>query len=288
MKTTVYTLNAFAAAENGGNPAGVVLNADDLNEAQMLKIAQEVGFSETAFVQKSSKADFRVRFFTTVGEIDLCGHATIATFFLLKEKGVVTPGKYTQETLAGILDIEISQEGNVLMNQPLPQYFGTLDKQEIADVIDLPLEEIADDLPIEMVSTGVKNVFIPLKKLSTLLELELDYEKVAPVTKKHGGFHLFSLETLFEDSTAHCRNIAPHNGIAEESATGTASGAISCYLFKHNKLSADQAKNITIEQGYCMEMPSEIFVSLGTQDNEISSVQVGGAGMNIEEMEVEV
>jgi PhzF family phenazine biosynthesis protein len=81
--TEVYILNAFSATAEGGNPAGVVADATSMTEEQIQEIARELGYSETAFVQTSDVADFKVRFFTPVTEVDLCGHATIATFSLL-------------------------------------------------------------------------------------------------------------------------------------------------------------------------------------------------------------
>src|SRR6185369_17713524 len=84
MKIKVFTLNSFAKTQEGGNPAGVVLDSGNLSEVQMLAAAKEVGFSETAFVGKSNKADFKVRFFTPTDEVDLCGHATIATYALMQ------------------------------------------------------------------------------------------------------------------------------------------------------------------------------------------------------------
>ena len=90
----VYTLNAFTDDVSGGNPAGVVLDADNLTEKQMQGIAKKVGFSETAFVMSSDSADFRVRFFTPSDEVDLCGHATIATFKLLLLKGRIATVVY--------------------------------------------------------------------------------------------------------------------------------------------------------------------------------------------------
>lgn len=80
MKITAYKINAFAKTNEGGNPAGIVLNADVLSENDMKKIAGILGLSETAFVIKSDVADYRVRFFTPSEEVDLCGHATIGTF----------------------------------------------------------------------------------------------------------------------------------------------------------------------------------------------------------------
>ena len=96
MAHIVYRINAFTDNNNGGNPAGVVLDSDSYTAEEMLKIASEVGYSETAFVMRSTQADFKVRFFTPVSEVDLCGHATVATFNLLRDLGVISIGNYTR------------------------------------------------------------------------------------------------------------------------------------------------------------------------------------------------
>jgi PhzF family phenazine biosynthesis protein len=120
MKIKVFTLNSFAKTIDGGNPAGVVLNADGLSEKEMVLIAKKVALSETAFITRSSKADFKVRFFTPTDEVDLCGHATIATYSLMHTLGKIKAGNYTQETKAGILGIKIHEDGTIFMNQTLP------------------------------------------------------------------------------------------------------------------------------------------------------------------------
>ena len=132
MSRKVYRLNAFAKTEDGGNPAGVVIDAEHLSANQMQAIAKEVGYSETAFVMKSDKADFRVRFFTPTNEVDLCGHATIATFNLLRDLGIVAKGQYTQETKAGVLKIAICED-EVFMEQKLPEFDQILNHDEIID-----------------------------------------------------------------------------------------------------------------------------------------------------------
>lgn len=289
MKIKVYTLNAFASEPHGGNPAGVVLDADDLSKEEMLKIATKVGFSETAFVSKSKVADFKVRFFTPSEEVDLCGHATIATFFLLKEKNILSAGVYVQETKAGVLNVEITESGKVLMNQANPEYFGELERQEIADSLNISVDLIMDSLPIEIVSTGLRDILIPIKSLSDLLAIKPNFQKVLEVSKKHEvvGYHLFSLETQFE-SIAHTRNLAPLYDIDEESATGTSNGGLSCYLFKHKILNEKEVQNIVLEQGYCMNLPSKISVSLSTKGDKIMAVKVGGKALNIQEKEFNI
>lgn len=124
MNVEVYTLNAFSEGERGGNPAGVVLEqALSLDAAQMQLIAKELGFSETAFMEKSLLADYKIRYFTPASEVDLCGHATIAAFGLMHSLGLSKEAtSYSIETKAGILDVDISSEGLVYLSQVVPQF----------------------------------------------------------------------------------------------------------------------------------------------------------------------
>jgi PhzF family phenazine biosynthesis protein len=289
MIIKVYTLNAFAKTQKGGNSAGVVLEAGNLSDKQMQKIAQEVGFSETAFVSKSDKADFKVQFFTPNGEVDLCGHATIATFFLMAKLELIKVGKYTQETKAGVLNIEVKPNGAIFMNQNTPQFFQEIDKTEIANSLNIPTEMIDSDLPIQIVSTGLKDILIPISNLSDLHSIKPNFEKVSEISKKYDvvGYHLFTLETKF-GSTAHCRNLAPLYDIPEESATGTSSGALSCYLWENRKIDNQQSQNLVFEQGYSMEKPSEILVNLKIDEEKIMEVKVGGIASNVQQKEIKI
>lgn len=289
MGIEVYTLDVFAVTTNGGNPAGVVLDANFLSKDDMQKIAKKVGFSETAFVQNSNSADYKVTFFTPDGEVDLCGHATVAVFYLLANKGIIQTGKYTQETKAGILKVECRDDGSIYMNQCNPKFYEKLNKKEIADTLNIDLDDIMDDLPIQIVSTGLKDILIPIKSLKTLCEIEPNFDKISHVSKKYDvtGYHLFTLETKF-DSTAHCRNFAPLYGIPEEAATGTSNGALSCYLYKYKKILEKDTKNLVFEQGYSMKRPSNILTNLIICDHKIVEVKVGGTALNMEKKNIEL
>lgn len=279
MRVIVYTLNSFAKTKDGGNPAGVVLQADGLSDEKMLGIAQQVGFSETAFVQKSEKANYKVRFFTPNSEVELCGHATIATFALLKNKKMIDDGILCQETKAGILNIEVDHD-KIYMNQNTPEYLNIIDKNEVAESLNITQNDFISHLPIQIVSTGLKDIMIPVKSLDRLFSIKPDYKKIASLSKRYNiiGFHVFSLETKF-DSTAHCRNFAPLYNINEESATGTSNGALACYLYNHGVINQAQSSELVFEQGYSMRKPSEILVSLKIDKNKICEVKVGGTAI---------
>lgn len=277
QRIRVYTLNAFAKTKRGGNPAGVVLDADRLAETSMQKIAARVGLSETAFVQKSAEADFKIRFFTPAAEVDLCGHATIAVFSLLFGLRRIQAGKHREETKAGILEVEVQKDGTIFMEQTLPFFEKAIDRREVAGSLGIGLDSLAPNLPVQIVSTGLRDIIVPIISLQVLSSIKPDLDKIADISKKHGavGYHAFTLKTKHK-STAHCRNFAPLYGIPEEAATGTSSGALACYLFKHGKITEEQAQRLLFEQGYGMRKPSEILVRLDIGNKHITGVHVGG------------
>lgn len=282
----VYTLPAFSKDGKGGNPAGVVLFPENLTDIQMQKMAEKVGYSETAFVMPSDRADFKVRFFTPSEEVDLCGHATVAAFYLLFRERHVKAGFYTQETKAGILKIEVKEDGQIFLQQARPQFLEILPKERVAVSLNLPVESIDSELPVEAVTTGLKDIMVPVKKLGDLLHLKPDFEKIEEISREYDavGYHVFSLETIQEKAAAHCRNFAPLFGIPEESATGTASGALASFLWKHQK---NKSLNLTFEQGYSMERPSEIYAQLQEENHEIINVTAGGYAVFMQELQVE-
>ena len=275
MSTKIYRVTAFSENTQGGNPAGVVLNADQLTEARMREIAKEVGYSETAFVMGSDKADFKVRFFTPVDEVDLCGHATVATFNLLRELGRITLGEYTQETKAGVLKLRVNAR-DIYMEQNRPDYYEVIQPKEIVGCFESQEVDYISPMPVEVVSTGLKDIILPVKDLETLLTLKPNLDFIHEISLKYDavGIHAFCIDPI-RPSLAYARNFAPRYGIDEESATGTASGALACYLKKH--LRGECEDRFVFEQGLSMNRPSKIHVDLKFEDEQIVEVYVGGS-----------
>lgn len=265
------------------------MNADSLSEEEMRKTAAVLGFSETAFVFKSNVADFKVRFFTPNEEVDLCGHATIATFYAMSSLNLLKQGKYEQETRAGILGIEIHNDNFVMMDQSIPVFSEVIDKDEVADSLNISTSQITADLVVQVVSTGLRDIMVPVRSIEILDAIRPDMKKVKEISQKYNtvGYHVFSLKSL-HGANAYCRNFAPLYGIPEESATGTSSGALGCYLYHYGKINKEQASHITFEQGYSMKSPSEIIVSLSIKEDKIFEVKVGGRAMNLTLTEVEI
>jgi len=270
----VTLVNSFTVNGKGGNPAGVVFNADTLSDAQKLKIAQAVGYSETAFVSNDNEADYEVSFFTTTGEVDFCGHATLATFSLMYQKGIITAGSYLQRTKAGILSVNIEPNGKVVMDQQLPQKLGSFSYKEISNSIGIESSILASTkLPIDIISTGLPDVIIPVPN-GCLDAIKPNDELIADFCEKHNvvGFHVFELCHSESKLTASCRNFAPLFGISEESATGTSNGALACYLSEHTALAYDYV----FEQGRAMNCTSLITASVQRKNSNVIEVKVGG------------
>jgi PhzF family phenazine biosynthesis protein len=270
----VMLVNSFTENGKGGNPAGVVFHADELSDVQKLKIAQAVGYSETAFVGNDDVADYEVSFFTTTGEVDFCGHATLATFSTMYQMGTLSAGYYIQRTKAGMLSVIIESGGKVVMEQQLPQKIDCFSYQEISKVIGIERNILeSTKLPIEVVSTGLPDVIIPVPN-GYLDTIQPDDTIIADFCKKHNvvGFHVFELCEPGSKFTASCRNFAPLFGISEESATGSSSGALACYLTEHLALGSDYV----FEQGRAMNCTSIITASVQSTHSGITNVKVGG------------
>lgn len=269
----VYVAAAFSKDDKGGNKAGVVLGRSELISVQKTAIAKEMGYSETAFVLDSDRADFKLQYFTPTEEVPLCGHATIAAFSTLKLLNMLDKPDCTIETGVGILNIHIRDDGLILMEQNRPTYLEVLDSDIFTGCIERNF--IDHRFPIQIVSTGLNDVMLPVDWAENLEQLSPDFEMIANMSKAKEvvGVHAFTM-IKGSDVTAICRNFAPLYGIDEESATGTASCALACYLFKYYK----QQSQYVFEQGHNMGEISRIVVNLSYHENVIDSVFVGGYG----------
>jgi PhzF family phenazine biosynthesis protein len=287
MWREVYSLSAFTKDNQGGNPAGAVLETVGLSESDMRDIAGKLGYSETAFVFKSDIADFKIRYFTPNEEVDVCGHATIATFSLMQRKGLVNQGTtYQIETKSGLLNVSVNQNQSVFLEQNPPVFREVIPKAEIAYTLGLHEDHLMEELPVQIVSTGLRDIIVPVTSLEVLKGLHPKYDLITEVSRKYHviGYHVFTSETI-GTSTAHCRNFAPLYGIKEESATGTANAALACYIAKYKGLSQQP---FVFEQGYGMNSPSEIVVNLTYDHDTITSVSVGGFGSRYETKRIKI
>jgi len=273
MAVTLYRASAFPSDGKGGNEAGVVLNADQLSDAAMLKIAARVNYSETAFVMASDQADFKVRFFTPLVEVPLCGHATIATFNLMRNIGIVSLGTYQVETGEGLLEVVVESTKVWLALSP-PTFGETVPADSLEQLLGIEKSAFSS-MPAQVVSCGIPEIFVGVKNRDILHALKPSEDAIKALCKKFGayGVYVFTQDTIDASSHAHGRNFIPVVGIYEESATGTASGALACYLQK--TLTPDQ-ETYYFEQGHVLHKPSCITVNLRVKQGTVDYVNVGG------------
>ncbi|WP_416838890.1 PhzF family phenazine biosynthesis protein [Haloferax sp. DFSO52] len=268
-------VDAFTTEPMSGNVAGVVPDADGLDAEQMRAIAAELGASETAFVCSSSSADRRIRYFTPTREIDLCGHATIAAHAHLAAERTLDPGTHTLETNVGTLDIDIGELGEVWMTQDAPTIQPLdVDYGRIATMLGIDvaaLQDVGEDLPIALASTGLPFVIVPVNFLEHLSGAAPDLDAIDEFTTEHdaAGIYAFTFDTIDGDSTLHARCFAPGVGIPEDPATGTASGACGAYLRQMGAFDS-VPDELRFEQGHFVDRPSLVRVTVDEQ------IQVGG------------
>jgi len=276
----VYLQQAYTDAGRGGNAAGVVVRADGMSDATMQAVAHEVGVSETAFITGLAEGNLTIRYFTPVAEVDLCGHATVAAWTVMAHLGLVSPGRHRQGLKEGKITVTLDDTGAVWMEQMAPTFGETLDPAQVAPILGLSTDELTTTgMPLQPVSTGLMDIMVPLASRKTLEAVTPDFHAMTAFNNATDtvGFHLFCLAPRNPAHTACCRNFAPRYGIDEESATGSASGALAAYLHRHGT----RRERYIFEQGHAMGSPSRIDVLL--EETEPTRVIVGGYGGTPEE-----
>lgn len=268
----VYVMDSFSDRIFGGNQAGVVLADKALEPAVMQQVAAELKHSETAFVWQTEEGN-RLRYFTPAGEVDLCGHATVAVFALLRRLGRIEDGTHKALTRAGALEIEVSGE-TVWMDMAPPKTLGVLPEEsweELYGAYGLTLEDRPADLPPEIVSTGLADIMMPVRVHETLLRAVQNERTVTELSRRFDvtGVHMFCLG----EEAVYCSNFAPLYDIPEECATGTSNGALTYYLYERSLVEPER-ENLFL-QGEHMERPSRILSRLTVQDGAVR-VRIGG------------
>ncbi|MHC1722362.1 MAG: PhzF family phenazine biosynthesis protein [Aminipila sp.] len=292
-------VDAFTGQLFGGNPAGVVILPDGTDfpsDEIMVKTAAELRYSETAFIKKLGDDKFNIRYFTPAAEVDLCGHATIGSFFTLLSEGIIQPGKtYINETLAGELNIVVN-DSSILMDMGDPEIFETIPSGE-------PIEELyrimgldakdqgkCDRYPeVELlpkkVSTGLIDIMMPVRNEDELEKINPDFSALTELSKRYDvvGVHAFTLNS--KDGKIHARNFAPLYDIDEEAATGTSNGALTYYLYDYGIVKLDHINDII--QGEKMARPSQIATQIVLEGGR-EKVKVGGFAITLATGEINI
>jgi PhzF family phenazine biosynthesis protein len=269
----IQRIAAFVMDGRGGNPAGVVLATHLPPEADMLRIARDVGYSETAFAAQNSNI-WDTRYFSPESEVPFCGHATIALgAALAMEYG---NGTYKLALKHSQIAIEAKTEGKqgygVLRSPPTSS--EAVPKDTLLEAMQLfgyGYDDLDPDLPAMLANGGSNHLIVPLRTRSLLARMAYDLDLGRAFMHRHD---LVTVAFIWRESSRifHARNAFASGGVLEDPATGAAAAALAGMLRDQQLLSSG---DLTIYQGEDMGRPSRIDVSFSGPVG--SAVSVGGA-----------
>ncbi|MFF9566183.1 PhzF family phenazine biosynthesis protein [Streptomyces sp. NPDC014685] len=304
--TEVLRYTAFSADPRGGNPAGVVLDASGLDEAAMLAVAAELGYSESAFLtgryepeaahpsdSAGSPVDtgsrtatdspvgrgYTIRYFSPKAEIPFCGHATVATALALAERD--GPGELVFSTLAGPVPVTVAREGGELRAtltsvEPHVARIAPDDLAEALAALDWPAADLDPALPPRIAYAGARHLVLAAATRERLADLSYDFERLETLMHR---LDLTTLQLVWRAApdVFHVRDPFPVGGVVEDPATGAAAAAFGAYL-RTEGLAPDSAV-LTLHQGEDMGRPGTLTVELRAGDPR---VRVSGTGTRID------
>jgi trans-2,3-dihydro-3-hydroxyanthranilate isomerase len=287
-------VDVFTDRPFGGNPLAVFPEAEGLTTEEMQRLAREMNLSETTFVlpPQVPEADFKVRIFTPVTELPFAGHPVVGTHWVLAYLGRVDLREpVTQvcfELGVGVLPADLhvasGRVGRVVMTQDRPTFHAVLeDVTDLAAGLGLAPEAIAETgLPVQVVSTGVPQMMVPVRSLAEVQGLEASQLNIAALNQACRAVGtecvlVFTFETERPEATVHVRMFAPLLGVLEDPATGSANGALGAYLVHHRAVPVTEPTvHILSEQGAELGRPSTLYVEVDLTGEEVTAVQVGG------------
>jgi trans-2,3-dihydro-3-hydroxyanthranilate isomerase len=272
--------DVFTSQPFEGNPLAVFPDARGLSDDQMQAIAREMNLSETTFIFPrdatiEKERAVRVRIFTVQEELPFAGHPTLGTAVAIRGNG--SAAEIRLELNIGTIPVRFedppSQPVFGEMTQIDPIFGMVHDRKMIAEITGIPIDDIASDLPVQTVSTGVPFTILPLRDLATARKIMIDQARASEYLTASGGKFFFCVTRETVDPTArlHARMLF-YNG--EDPATGSASGCAAAWMVQHGVAKPDE--RVLIEQGIEMKRPSRIFVSASRSDDRVVNVRVGG------------
>jgi PhzF family phenazine biosynthesis protein len=277
MTPEVLRYSAFTDTPDGGNPAGVVPDAGDLDDAGMLAIAARLGYSETAFLRARGGGEYDVRYFSPQAEVPFCGHATIATAVAIA--GRAGPGLLRFHTRAGEVEVETGQaDGRAFATLTSVQPHVEPADDALVDSALAALRWTRDDLdpalPPRIGYGGARHLVLAARTRERLAQLDYDFEAARQLSAGH-DLTTFALIWRAAADVFHARNPFPIGGVVEDPATGAAAAALGAYLREIGAITPPA--RVTVHQGSDMGRPSLLHVGIG----EHGGIRVSGGAVPI-------
>ena len=284
-------IDVFTSRPFGGNQLAVFTDAAGLSDAEMQELAHEMNFSESTFVIPADSADAvrRIRIFTPKHEMPMAGHPTVGTTWVLASHGQILLKSGRIETDAilqlGIGPVTVSIESTdakpefVWMTHREAEFGATRDDRvRIAEALGITTVDIRDDLPIQIVSTGFPFTFVPVRTLDALARCAPNASTLAALFKP-GEPVLATYMFVANESgefAPRSRMFAPHDGVSEDPATGSAAAPFGAYAATYGLIKTAPRTSFVIRQGVEMGRPSEIHVEVTRKDSGAFGIRIGG------------
>jgi PhzF family phenazine biosynthesis protein len=269
---------AFSADPAGGNPAGVVLDAAGVSDADMQRVAADVGYSETAFLIARGGGRFEVRYFSPKAEVPFCGHATIASAAAYAERH--GPGVLYLETRAGQVDVStmVGADGTVTATlisvEPRTEPVAAGDLAALLDALRWAPGDLDATLPPRVAFAGAWHPIVATTSRQRLADLDYDMDALAGLMAERDWT---TIDLIYRESVHvfHARNPFPPGGVVEDPATGAAAAAFGGYLRELGSVAPPAT--VTVHQGLDMGRPSVLTLSI--PEGPRSGISVSGAAV---------
>ncbi|MET7381718.1 PhzF family phenazine biosynthesis isomerase [Streptomyces sp. NPDC005526] len=281
----ILRYTAFSSAPDGGNPAGVVLDATGLDDSAMLAIAAGLGYSESAFLTappedlggRQGRA-YSIRYFSPKAEVPFCGHATVATAVALAER--TGPGELLFATRAGTVPVQVTEEGGTVTAaltsvEPYVEKIAEVDLAEALAALDWPDADLDPAFPPRIAFAGARHLVLAAATRARLADLAYDFARLEALMHR---LDLTTVQLVWRESATvfHVRDPFPVGGVVEDPATGAAAAAFGAYARELGLVPEDAV--LSLRQGEDLGRPGELTVTLRAGD---SRVRVSGTGVRI-------
>ena len=281
-----YILDVFAETKYSGNQLGVVMNAGDIPDSEMQRIARETNFAETTFVlsEEPREGGYDVRIFTPQVELPFAGHPTIGTAWLIRRELIREAVEEVMLNLkAGPIRVSFEcgedMDGEISwLHQSAPRVGGGFSSEQAAGLLGINSADIDDRFPVESLFMGIEFMFVPLRSMDALRRAAFSADRKAAmgIPDLPAGQFLFCPETHDEKNDLCARMFALELGVPEDPATGSANACLGGYLLRHGYF-GDGAVDVRVEQGYEIDRPSLLRVRAKADgDGDGMRISVGG------------
>jgi len=288
MSRRFHIVDVFAERKYSGNQLAVVTDAADLERAEMQQIAAEMNYSETTFVTGPERdGAWPVRIFTPTDEVPFAGHPTLGTAAVIRQHlAEGTAERVTLDLEVGEIPVEVRERDGretLWMRQREPEFGEKLSHDDLAAVLGLPRAALDDEWPVQVVSTGLPTIVVPLMNREALTAIDLDREAYDDLVEGREAklVHAICPDPRDDANDFAVRMFAPALGVLEDPATGSANGCFAAYLADHEYTGSPRVE-ARVEQGYEIDRPSLLYLDSDASDEGVD-VEVGGSVVAVAE-----